>query len=203
MPVLRNNQSGVLVVTTATEVWGFVSEAKKLGDRRKAVDADPVDPVKQAELAQSLSAYEDRWSELDDSLQFQLGIGKTVTASDYIAAQRLRYEQAGKVDDLLTPGTVLITPTANSTSWPKDGPMATRAGATVSSSIALNTTDLNFTGHPGVSVPLGVDEKGVPFGLQVMAPRFHDGLAMGLAAIIERAQPWPLVAPGYESFSVS
>ena len=80
--------------------------------------------------------------------------------------------------------------------------MATRAGATVSSSIALNTTDLNFTGHPGVSVPLGVDEQSVPFGLQVMAPRFHDGLAMGLAAIIERAQPWPLVAPGYEPFVV-
>lgn len=155
-----------------------------------------------AELAQSLSAFEDRWSELDDSLQFQLGIGKTVTAADYIAAQRLRYEQAGRVDDLLTPGTVLITPTANSTSWPKDGPMATRAGATVNSSIALNTTDLNFTGHPGVSVPLGADEHGVPFGLQVMAPRFHDGLAMGLAAIIERVQPWPLVAPGYQPFSV-
>ena len=35
---------GVLVVTTATEVWGYVSEAKKLGDRRKAVDADPDNP---------------------------------------------------------------------------------------------------------------------------------------------------------------
>jgi hypothetical protein len=28
---------GVLLVTTATEVWGYVSEAKKLGDRRKDV----------------------------------------------------------------------------------------------------------------------------------------------------------------------
>ena len=32
---------GVLLVTTATEVWGYVSEAKKLGDRRKAVENDP------------------------------------------------------------------------------------------------------------------------------------------------------------------
>ena len=45
---------GVLVVTTATEVWGFVSEAKKLGDRRKAVEDDPDDPAKHADLAQSL-----------------------------------------------------------------------------------------------------------------------------------------------------
>jgi outer membrane protein assembly factor BamB len=45
---------GVLVVTTATEIWGFVSEAKKLGDRRKAVQDDPADPAKHADVAQSL-----------------------------------------------------------------------------------------------------------------------------------------------------
>ena len=155
-----------------------------------------------AELSQSLLPFEDRWPELDPSLRFQLEIGKTVTTADYIAAQRQRYEQACRVDDLLTAGTVLIVPTANATSWPKEGPMATSAGSTVSQSIALNTTDLNFTGHPGVSVPMGVDGHGVPFGLQVVAPRFQDGLAMGLAELIERAQPWPLVAPGYQPFAV-
>jgi outer membrane protein assembly factor BamB len=45
---------GVLVVTTATEVWGFVSEAKQLGDRRKAAQDDPGDPAKRSDLAQSL-----------------------------------------------------------------------------------------------------------------------------------------------------
>jgi outer membrane protein assembly factor BamB len=45
---------GVLVVTTATEVWGFVSEAKKLGDRRKAANDDADNPAKRADLAQSL-----------------------------------------------------------------------------------------------------------------------------------------------------
>ena len=44
----------MLVVTTPTEVWGFVSEAKKLGDRRKAVTDDPDNPAKHADLAQSL-----------------------------------------------------------------------------------------------------------------------------------------------------
>jgi hypothetical protein len=45
---------GVLLVTTATEVWGYVSEAKKLADRRKAVNDDPENPAKHADLAQSL-----------------------------------------------------------------------------------------------------------------------------------------------------
>jgi outer membrane protein assembly factor BamB len=45
---------GALIVTTATEVWGFVSEAKKLGERRKAVGEEPDDPARHADLAQSL-----------------------------------------------------------------------------------------------------------------------------------------------------
>ena len=44
--------------------------------------------------------------------------------------------------------------------------------------------DLNFTGHPAVSVPLGYDAFGVPFGLQIVAPRFADGLALGLAQVL-------------------
>jgi outer membrane protein assembly factor BamB len=45
---------GCLIVTTATDIWGYPTEAKKLGDRRKAVEADPADSKKQAALAQSL-----------------------------------------------------------------------------------------------------------------------------------------------------
>ena len=41
---------------------------------------------------------------------------------------------------------------------------------------------------------------GVPFGLQIVAPRFSDGLALGLAEVLERERPWPLVAPGYQPF---
>ena len=69
-------------------------------------------------------------------------------------------------------------------------------------SIAVNTTDLNFTGHPAVSVPLGHDQYGVPFGLQIVAPRFLDGLALGLGAVLERVRPWATVAPGYEPYPV-
>jgi outer membrane protein assembly factor BamB len=45
---------GVLLVTTTTEVLGYVSEAKKLGKRRKAVEADPDNPLLNTELTQSL-----------------------------------------------------------------------------------------------------------------------------------------------------
>jgi Asp-tRNA(Asn)/Glu-tRNA(Gln) amidotransferase A subunit family amidase len=68
--------------------------------------------------------------------------------------------------------------------------------------IAVNTTDINFTGHPAVSAPLGHDDYGVPFGLQIVAPRFLDGLALGLAAVLERVRPWPTVASGYDEYGL-
>lgn len=45
---------GVLLVTTTTEVWGYVSEAKQLGNRRRAAAAEPDNALRQAKLARSL-----------------------------------------------------------------------------------------------------------------------------------------------------
>ena len=80
--------------------------------------------------------------------------------------------------------------------------MPAKAGATTDPMIAQNTGDNNFTGHPAVSVPMGLDDHGVPIGIQVTAPRFEDGLALGLAEHLENVQPWPLCAPGYSRFSL-
>jgi Asp-tRNA(Asn)/Glu-tRNA(Gln) amidotransferase A subunit family amidase len=157
-----------------------------------------------AELAQSLEDVRDQWADFEPSLRFQLEFGASVTASQYLAATRRRHEVSARFDDLLAPGTVLVVPTANVQSWMAEGPVWDRAGAvTGDPSIGLNTPELNYTGHPCVSVPLGLDDAGVPFGLQVVAPRFADGLALGLAEVLERVRPWPLVAPGYEPFAAA
>jgi len=158
--------------------------------------------ISTAELTQSLRHEEDRWDQLSDYVQQQLKFGSTVTIDQYIAAQRFRHEVSAKFDDVLVDGAVLVTPTANARSWPAEGPLPTHAGNTTDPMITLNTPDNNFTGHPAVSVPMGLDDHGVPCGFQVVAPRFRDGLALGLAAHLERIQPWPLAAPGYQQFSL-
>lgn len=156
-----------------------------------------------AELAQSLLHERNRWDELEPSLRFQLDYGAQVSAADYIAAQRRRFDAAARLDALLGADAVLVVPTVNATSWPPEGPVPAAAGATTGDpAIAVNTPDLNFTGHPAVSVPIGRDDAGVPFGLQVVAPRFADGLALAVAQVLERERPWPLVAPGYEPYPV-
>lgn len=159
--------------------------------------------ISTAELVQSLRHEEHRWDQMNDYVQAQLRFGDRVTIDQYIAAQRLRHEVSARFDDLLVDNTVIVTPTCNARVWPAEGPLPSRAGNTDDVVGAMNTVDSNFTGHPAVSAPMGLDENGVPCGIQIIAPRFRDGLALGLAAHLEKIQPWPLVAPGYTQFSLT
>jgi Asp-tRNA(Asn)/Glu-tRNA(Gln) amidotransferase A subunit family amidase len=160
--------------------------------------------IASADLAESMLEHAEHWSSFEPSLTGQLEYGTAVTTFDYIAAHRRRYERAARLDALLGTDAVLVVPTCNAVSWPAEGPMPAGAGGVENDlTIAVNTTDLNFTGHPAVSAPLGHDGYGVPFGLQIVAPRFADGLALGLAADLEQRRPWPTVAPGYEPFAVA
>ena len=46
---------------------------------------------------------------------------------------------------------------------------------------------VTLVGHPAVSLPLGVDRAGMPFGLQIVGPRGGDALVLAVAAAIEAA----------------
>ncbi len=46
---------------------------------------------------------------------------------------------------------------------------------------------VTLTGHPAMSLPVGRDEKGFPFGLQIVGPRGGDAVVLRVAAAIEAA----------------
>ena len=46
---------------------------------------------------------------------------------------------------------------------------------------------VTLTGHPAVSLPVGTDSKGMPFGLQIVGPRGGDAFLLGVAAALEEA----------------
>jgi Asp-tRNA(Asn)/Glu-tRNA(Gln) amidotransferase A subunit family amidase len=159
--------------------------------------------ISSCELAQSLADVRDRWDAFDDSLQEILRFGIGVSAEDYLAATRRRHALGARIDEAIGGDGVLALPTLNVQDWAPEGPTPSDAGAIEGDpTIAVNTPDLNLTGHPAVSVPMGLGDRGVPMGLQLVAPRWADGLALGAAELLEQARPWPLVAPGYEPFPV-
>jgi Asp-tRNA(Asn)/Glu-tRNA(Gln) amidotransferase A subunit family amidase len=48
----------------------------------------------------------------------------------------------------------------------------------------------NICWNPSISIPAGLTRAGLPVGLQVIARRHHDHVALRLARIFEQVQPW-------------
>jgi amidase len=44
----------------------------------------------------------------------------------------------------------------------------------------------SLLGHPSLSLPVGLDHHGMPFGLQIVGPRGGDALVLAVAAALER-----------------
>jgi aspartyl-tRNA(Asn)/glutamyl-tRNA(Gln) amidotransferase subunit A len=56
------------------------------------------------------------------------------------------------------------------------------------------TIPSNIFGNPAISIPIGLS-RGMPIGLQILAPHHREAWLLDLARTVEHARPWPLVAP--------
>ena len=53
----------------------------------------------------------------------------------------------------------------------------------------------NWTGQPAISLPLGVDDQGLPVGVHLVARRMREDHLLDVAAELEAARPWAGRAP--------
>ncbi|MDX1448379.1 MAG: Asp-tRNA(Asn)/Glu-tRNA(Gln) amidotransferase subunit GatA [Acidimicrobiia bacterium] len=77
----------------------------------------------------------------------------------------------------------LVSPTSPTTAFELD--------AKTSDPLAMYLSDVcnipaNLAGHPAMTVPIGLDEKGLPIGFQVMAPALGEPTMFRVAAEVER-----------------
>jgi amidase/aspartyl-tRNA(Asn)/glutamyl-tRNA(Gln) amidotransferase subunit A len=126
--------------------------------------------------------------------------GLAVSIDDYLAARRRRFDYVRELDELLGEDGVILAPTVASEGWLADGRLPGSDDSDALPAHVYNTAVQNLTGHPAVSLPAGTLPNGLPFGLQVTAPRFRDDMLLELAEAWERDNPWPAIAPGYEPF---
>ena len=126
-------------------------------------------------------------------------LASRVDFDTYLDAKRRRFDYVRAFDELLGDDTVLLSPTMCIEGFAPDGvmPGADHAGTPPE---VYNTDLSNITGHPALSVPAGISSNGLPFGLQIVGPRFADDLVLAVGATWEAASPWALTAPGYEPF---
>lgn len=152
------------------------SIAADVADRAKATGIDP---------AQTLEPI---------SLGF-IEYGKRFTAMDYARAN-VAFQQAATTmaqfmanyDVILSPtlaappiplGRVNLTPDCDFETWGQR-----------SATFAAFTQIANFTGQPGMSVPLAMSAKGLPIGVQFLGRYGQEDLLFRLAGQLERAAPW-------------
>lgn len=128
------------------------------------------------------------------AMEYALGI----TLDRYVEARLNRFGYTRRMDDLLGEDAVFVCPTLGYEGWLADGKLPGTEGP--AGGEGYNTGEANLTGHPALSVPAGISPNGIPFGLQITGPRFRDDLVLDVGAAWEAANPWPLVAPGYEPY---
>jgi aspartyl-tRNA(Asn)/glutamyl-tRNA(Gln) amidotransferase subunit A len=78
---------------------------------------------------------------------------------------------------------VLVTPTSPSTAF--------TVGERTDDPLAMYLSDIctiptNLAGDPGISVPIGLDDAGLPIGFQVLAPALGEPVMFQAAAAVER-----------------
>lgn len=142
----------------------------------------------------------DRWPACADDLTPQIRFLLDMATSRYdlagrarLEARRVRLNEA--MADLFSQTDLVLTPTCPDIAFgAASGFPAEVAGAPVDPSNAgALTIPANIYGNPAISVPVGA-VRGMPVGMQVMARHHEELLLLQLAALVETARPWPLVA---------
>ena len=114
-------------------------------------------------------------------------------------SNRIRYALNQEMARAFDEADLILIPCAPVPAFGCEGPLPTVVdGREVGpQAAALFTGPFNMSGHPVVVVPMG-SVDGAPTGMQIVARRHQDALAIAVAAAFERAHPWPLLAPDPE-----
>jgi aspartyl-tRNA(Asn)/glutamyl-tRNA(Gln) amidotransferase subunit A len=111
-------------------------------------------------------------------------------------ANQLRHALNQGIADVFDVADLIVLPTSPVPAFGCSGPLPEVVdGVDVGPAAAvLFTSPFNMSGHPVVSVPMGFVD-GTPVGMQIVARRHDDHVALAAAAAFEAVRPWPRLAP--------
>jgi aspartyl-tRNA(Asn)/glutamyl-tRNA(Gln) amidotransferase subunit A len=124
---------------------------------------------------------------IDPDLAAQIEAGARRSADDIARALRMRERIAHALNRFFEDHDLLLCPTAPVTAWPREllGPPVIGGRPAGPRGHAAVTPLFNYCGVPACSVPAG-RARGLPVGLQVVAPRYEDARVLRFAREIER-----------------
>ncbi|VFQ59097.1 unnamed protein product [Cuscuta campestris] len=126
-------------------------------------------------------------SRLTYDTRTNLALFRSFSASDYVAAQRLRRRIMYYHMEIFKNVDVIVTPTTGMTA-PIIPPSALAVGESnlqVSGNLMRFIIAANLLGLPAISVPVGYDKDGLPIGIQLIGRPWCEASILRLAAAIE------------------
>lgn len=113
--------------------------------------------------------------------------GFEVSATRYVRALERIRDLRERIDARLVGISAIVTPVAASGTWPIGLPAPTHIdGQEVPASAGrIFATAVNVLGLPAISVPAARDRAGMPYGAQVVVPRYRDRAALDLGITLQ------------------
>jgi len=115
-------------------------------------------------------------------------------ATDFLGAEAQRIEAAHAMARFHQRYDVVLTAATPTAAFAADQPTL-RPTEALWRDWAPWTFAFNLTRQPAISVPVGLDEHGMPRAVQVVAALYRDDLALRAARAVERAAALPLAKP--------
>ena len=127
----------------------------------------------------------------------QLEAGRTISATDYLQAQRFRREFNNRIACLFNDVDVLALPTLPITAPVAGEHHVTIAGEQTTAQDAMTRLPwlANFTGLPALSVPCGFGDDGLPVALSLIGKPGTDFELLALGDAYQNTTDWHLTAP--------
>jgi aspartyl-tRNA(Asn)/glutamyl-tRNA(Gln) amidotransferase subunit A len=131
-----------------------------------------------------------RYRDYGEFLRERLALAATISAADYLQAQRRRRELCDIVARVMESCDLLLTAGAMS-----EAPPITVPGKWTSFEAPNFTNPFNITGQPGLTVCAGFGEGGLPVGVQIIGRPFEDATVLRAGHAYEKATGWRAKRP--------
>ncbi|MEE6177705.1 amidase [Mycobacterium sp. 050134] len=137
-----------------------------------------------------------------DDVRQALRAGGSVSATDYLRAQRKRVLIRQQWRELFDDIDVLIVPTVPVVAMDAGKPEASWPDGVIEGPVEAYIRFCapgNLTGLPALSVPCGFNRAGLPIGLQVVGRPFDEATVLGVGHAYQSAVDWPSWPPRFDA----
>jgi amidase len=141
----------------------------------------------------------------DDSYVARMTRANVMHHKDWLAYNEERHRIRLKWAEFFTDYDLLLCPAASTPACPHDhtGERWERT-IKVNGKTVMATDELFWAGYsclaylPATVAPIGFSPQGLPIGVQIVGPQYHDRICIGFAGLIEREFQAFVAPPGYE-----